>query len=532
MESEALDRLYKEGYVCVTKCYSFKEKFSIRCPQGHVTDNTLNSLNESLKRNICVCPECRRLKNRERLRLNIKSLLDKKGYTLVSENVQYGKKVEYICDKGHLASSAIPNLMNGKGCPMCFDETLIKHATIVKRLSKENYSVLDLDVNGSKTRFQCKCPEGHVYTTTYDSWYNSGNRCPHCAGNFPLTKEELVGRFEQQGYTLVSGYKNAGTPVALVCPNNHLYYVSWNNWSTKGHRCPKCSLVGVSVTEKEVLDFVRSIVDLKVVENDRTILEGRELDIVIPELKLAIEFCGLYWHGELKGKDKNYHKSKLLSCKEKGYKLIIIFEDEWLTKREIVESRLKSYINSTGMERVHARKCVIKEIDGSTSKQFCINNHLQGYGAGACIKLGAFYNDILVAIMTFSKPSLAKGQKFTEKGVYELHRFCPKTNYIIPGIASKLLKHFERNYDWSCLFSFADCRWSSGNLYSKLGFNLHSTTAPNYWYFTDSVKRIHRFMLRKTKKDDQNKTEWENRVEQGYDRIWDCGNLKYIKYKQ
>jgi hypothetical protein len=130
--------------------------------------------------------------------------------------------------------------------------------------------------------------------------------------------------------------------------------------------------------------------------------------------------------------------------------------------------------------------------------------------------------------MTFSRPSIAKGARNYKDNTWELSRFCSKINYHVVGIASKLLKYFERNYDWNEIFSYADRRWSSGDLYGKIGFDFIGKTQVNYWYIAKQ-KRIHRFALRKQRDDLVNKTEWEIRKFQGWNRIWDCGNLKYQK---
>ena len=143
------------------------------------------------------------------------------------------------------------------------------------------------------------------------------------------------------------------------------------------------------------------------------------------------------------------------------------------------------------------------------------------------IKLGAFYNNELISVMTFGKGNISKGSK-PKENVWELNRFCSNSSYHIPGIASKLLTYFKRNYQWKEIFSYADKRWSNGNLYNKIGFDLVGETGPNYWYIQNSMfKRIHRFNLRKTKDDPKNIPEWILRQSEGYFRIWDCGSLKF-----
>jgi hypothetical protein len=132
--------------------------------------------------------------------------------------------------------------------------------------------------------------------------------------------------------------------------------------------------------------------------------------------------------------------------------------------------------------------------------------------------------------MTFGK------SRFNKKYKYELLRFCNKLGYHIPGSASKLLKYFERNYKPKSLISYADRRWSRGNVYEKLGFKMIGKSKPNYWYFklTSNIRysRIN-FQKHKLKdileKFDETLSESENMKLNGYNRIYDCGNLVYVK---
>jgi len=305
----------------------------------------------------------------------------------------------------------------------------------------------------------------------------------------------------------------------------------WNSIQ-QGYMCPKCypRNQGYSKAEKEIAGFIKSFYDIK--ENDRQMINPRELDIYIPCKNIAVEFDGLYWHSDefLNENDaRNNHINKTNLCIEKGIKLIHIFEDEWIFKEEIVKSRLKQILNVNNSERIHARKCEIKEVDPKSKNEFLEKYHIQGKDSSV-VKLGAFYEDNLIALMTFSHGNIAKGSK-SEEDVWELNRFCSNYNYHIPGIASKLLTHFKRNYKWKEIFSYADRRWSNGNLYYKLGFELDHITKPNYWYLKDHM-RIHRFILRKKEEDPKDIPEWVLRQKEGFFRIWDCGNMKFIIKKQ
>ncbi len=307
---------------------------------------------------------------------------------------------------------------------------------------------------------------------------------------------------------------------------NTIFESTWWNVFQGCGRCNVCfpKKEFNSYAQQELIEFIQSL-NLNYTYNDRTIITPKELDIYIPDKKIAIEFNGLYWHSEQNlNEAQKYHNNKTNSCLEKDIQLIHIFEDEWIFKKDIVKSRLKQILNVNNTQKIHARKCTIKEIDSKIKNEFLEKFHIQGKD-NSIIKLGAFYNNELIAVMTFSHGNISKGSISLEQ-IYELNRFCSNYNYHIPGIASKLLKYFKCNYNWTEIFSYADRRWSKGNVYYKLGFQFDSITKSNYWYIKD-YKRIHRFSLRKKGYEDKDIPEWVLRKQQGYYRIWDCGNLKF-----
>jgi hypothetical protein len=83
-----------------------------------------------------------------------------------------------------------------------------------------------------------------------------------------------------------------------------------------------------------------------VLENTRNVIPPYELDIFIPEKNLAIEYCGLYWHSDIKGKSKDYHLNKYTMCMDKGVRLLTVFEDEYLTSSQEVLNRIREVISS------------------------------------------------------------------------------------------------------------------------------------------------------------------------------------------
>jgi len=80
---------------------------------------------------------------------------------------------------------------------------------------------------------------------------------------------------------------------------------------------------------KELIVFLNDL-NVKTKSNDKKILKGVEIDVLLEDYKLGIEYNGLYYHNEANGKDRSYHLTKTNLMNSNGYKFIHIFEDEWL----------------------------------------------------------------------------------------------------------------------------------------------------------------------------------------------------------
>lgn len=287
--------------------------------------------------------------------------------------------------------------------------------------------------------------------------------------------------------------------------------------------CSECNPIGVqfSSIESEVRKFLDDN-HISYTSNDKSLLNGKEIDIYIKDKNIAIEVNGVYWHSEFY-KNKNYHLNKTNMCKSIGIDLIHIWEDDWNFKKEIIKSII---LNRTGLlkNKIYARNCEIREVSSSESRKFLDCNHIQGYSSSQ-VKIGLYYNGELVSLMTF-------GWRYTNsKKEYELIRFCNKINYAIIGSASKLFSNFCKNYKVSYIISYADISMFSGGLYEKLGFEKVSQSKPNYFWVIDGVRK-HRFNYSKQKLIkqgfDPNKTEVDIMHERGYYRIFSCGQDKWI----
>jgi len=316
----------------------------------------------------------------------------------------------------------------------------------------------------------------------------------------------------------------------------HEYEIDISNFQNRKRYktvfCTKCNpMMGVTSGEEiKLQQFIQENYQGEILTNKRSIISPFELDIYLPELKLAFEFNGLWWHNEL-NKSNDYHLKKLELCESKGIRLIQIWEDGWRFKKDIVKSRILNLLGKS--ERIFARKCQIKEInDTKIVKDFLENNHTQG-NIFSSVEIGLFFNNELVSLMTFGKNRKSLGKK-SKKDEYELLRFCNKLNFTVIGGANRLFQNFIKNYKPEKIISYADRSWSQGNLYIQLGFKFDRKTKMNYYYVIDGVRR-HRFNYRKDvlikQGNDSNKTEREIMIEKNIYRIYDSGNLKFVYEK-
>lgn len=432
----------------------------------------------------------------------------------------------------------------GEGCPKCryIKSAKSKRRSICEVIKlandvhnfKYDYSLIT-EYKNDREKLPIICKEHGIFYQTMNNHIKGKQGCPECGkikchNSRYYTNEmfiELSNKKHNNFYSYEKvNYVDSKTNVTITCPihgdfnqipRNHIF----------GAGCPKC-FKDKSNIEKDIFNFISTLTQCKIIENDRTILDGKEIDIYIPDLALGIEVNGLIWHSEKFESDVNYHLKKTEKCLEKHIRLIHIFEDEWIYKKDIVKSRLKSIIHSE-LNIIYARKCEIKEVPYKDTTLFLENNHIQGSSLSK-YRYGLYYNDELVSLMTFGSLRKVLGSK-NKEGSYELLRFCNKLNTSVIGGASKLLKHFIKTHNPNEIISYADRRWSNGNLYEILNFNLTHKSHPNYFYVINK-QRIHRFSLRKDvliKKYNCPKdiTEHEFCLSKEWYRIYDCGCLCY-----
>ncbi len=421
-----------------------------------------------------------------------------------------------------------------------FVENKIREFSLLKDVYTKAYLCKELKINYEK--FDTLCKYNNIkpifdWGFGKDSKYYSKedfNLLSNILNESKLESEkrynihELCDIFQKEDSTICKAIKLLNIPYFISVTREYL--IDDNGFIKLQDYFSTTEMQGISYKEKELVGFIKSL-GIDFIENDRSIISPKELDIYIPSKKLAIEFDGLYYHSEL-FIDKNYHLDKTNLCNEKGIDLIHVFEDDWKYRKEIVKSMIKSRLGIYE-RKIFARKCTVKKISNSMAKLFFDENHLQGYAKTSDVHIGLFYNDELVQAISITN-------KGWHDGNVELTRMVSKKNMQVVGGFSKLIKYYCKNYNCNNLISYVFKAWFNGKGYINSGFKIIKENKPNYFYIMNNVK-LHKSNFRK----DKLKRMYENGKIKIYSdemteseicksnniyKIYDCGTVK-VKYE-
>ena len=458
-----------------------------------------------------------------------------------------GKKVWWICDRGHEWETKISSRVSGgTGCPYCSGNRVIIGETDLKTRFPDLIKEWDFDKNelpptsysyGSRKKVWWLCPKkNHSYKASI--YHRSMNKsgCPVCVGQKVLPGDndiatlfpELSKEWDTSKNLPLTPHDVAAKSTKKVwwkCENGH----SWKaiiSGRTGGSGCPRCCKK-VSTMETEVADFVKSILpqEVGVKTSDRSALRTHELDIYIPDHNLAIEFNGLYWHSEKVGKTKDKHIIKWKLCADKGIQLIVVWEDDWMLRRKIVESMISHKLGVSQDRKVYARNTFSDSVDFATARDFLDKYHIQGRSQGS--KYIGLYDQggDLVAVSSWRK----------NKNTLYLDRYA--TSCTVVGGMGKLLKKgisYAKENGLEKIVTFSDNSVSDGSLYKTLGFTFDGELRPDYYYKVGMERkhkfnyRVSRFQQDPTLKYIDGFTESQLAELNELDKVWDYGKKRWV----
>ncbi len=466
----------------------------------------------------------------------IKRAITKHGntYSYQEPSTPFGitSTVSIVCKQhGEFKQQAIKHV-NGNGCPECA-KTLMGKTRNTKSGILHRFNL----VHGQRFRYSKFLYTGfHVPSLitckTHGEFLQSpmnhlaGKGCPFCANDKrKLSQVEVIERLKdifgaKYDYSRIK-YTGIRDKIILSCKKHGEFSKPVAKlFCSIG--CPKCSTQsGSSNVEKRIASWLKKE-GLKVIRSDRKILDGKEIDILIPKCNVGIEINGLYWHS---GKAKEYHQQKTLLAASKNVQLFHLWEHEVSEKAPIVKSMLRIKLG-LAKNRIYARETRIERIDGSKAREFLNKNHLHGF-VPATYHFALIHEGTIVSVLSMDKP------RFNKHYEWEIIRFASTLNTVVIGGASKLFAYFVNSMNPSSIISYADLDHGNGGLYLHLGFVKKSVTEPGYFWLRDKqvIPRYqaqkHRMQSILGKEFDPSLSGRENMEMAGYTKVFNSGNAVY-----
>lgn len=437
------------------------------------------------------------------------------------------------------------NHMAGQGCKKCATEKTSNKTS----LTKKDFVEKSKAIHGDKYDYsQSKIVRANVPTTIIcpihgafkqkPQHHMNGSQCQLCANEErakfkSLTHEDFVLRATEThdgAYSYEKSiYKSNRDKLTITCPI-HGDFEQTPEMHLRGSGCSKCVRADKqSSGEREVCEFLDSL-GVRYITSDRELIAPKEIDIYLPDHNIAIEYDGMYWHSTNLEEEcvrmSKQHINKTEQCESIGVQLFHIFESEWNNplRKKAWKSMLRVKVGMA--ERIFARKCKIEPIKPSQAKIFCAKNHIQGEAQTS--KAYALTHDSEIVMVVTMNRCQAKAYE------WEMNRCCSKLDTVVVGGFSKLLNHIKQLHGTS-IVTYANRRFSIGNVYEVAGLKNKGYSAPSYWYWkpTEPLALHNKRMFRrkalekKLNRFDPSKSERRNMFDHGYRRIWDCGTIVY-----
>ena len=477
----------------------------------------------------------------------------------LSPAVYAGKnnKVDFICPLHGLQRMDAKNLMAGKKCQLCsFADRKNPRLTLRKVLLRfvsthgSTYDYSDVVYSGQQNPVAIKCSlHGTFWQKPEYHWTGSG--CPNCFNEFRrgATQRDSLDSFVAKATALwgdkfdysSAAYKNSQTRIEVICKEHGTVCETKPNWLLNGYNpCQNCNHMK-SNGEAEVFAFLSNLTAAEA--RNRTILKPRELDIYLPVHKLAVEYCGEFWHSygdaDSERKDRRKHIQKYQTCKEQGVRLITLLESEWKEHNYAVRRLLRNAVGKA-KGKLMARKCELRRVSNAEARVFYARYHPQG-GAGSGEHYALFWNGKMVACMRFVLGANDRGAGAANR-VWTLGRYA--TRVTVAGAASRLFKAFVRDFNPPLVKSFSDNRFFDGGMYAQLGFTLEADVPEDYQVWSPKLglrpkshyqrrlipKRLEEHGMSSEQFDPatDSRTEAEMTYLMGARRLYDCGKKRWV----
>lgn len=221
-------------------------------------------------------------------------LATQKGGTCISkEYIDSQVKLEWKCSKGHSWEATFYNIRNGHWCPYCAKCTKHTIEDCVDLAKQKHGKCLTAQYTNNNTKIEWECQKRHRWVASFNA-ISSGKWCPECSR---YTLDDCKGFAENKGGRCLSReYPGMTSKMEWECKYKHKWSASFNNVKNNGTWCPECYGWKTQALLKEICKDIFSTTILSCFKGFdwlKTNKNGRqEIDIWIPEIKLAIEYDG------------------------------------------------------------------------------------------------------------------------------------------------------------------------------------------------------------------------------------------------
>lgn len=348
-----------------------------------------------------------------------------------------------------------------RGCKQCSRDKIkaeydAKWKMDCTKIHKNKYDYSDTEVGDVLTHSKIYCKKHKEFFNQTPASHKSGRGCPLCAYDegklkLKMTIDQVEEKAKKLGYNYdfsESVYINSKERFKLRCDKGHTFYISSANLLSKdmSRGCPSCKR-NSSTAEQQLFEYISNYVEC--INNDRIQLDGYEIDIYVPSLRLGIEYNGLYWHNDEMQKISHFDKKSKAS--EKNIHLIHVYEDDWVNRPDFVKNRLVDIlqIKSEGYINIPVSKAHIEEIEGEfyyeMYSKFTLEPEVKIDGI-----LGLYYRNRVLAILPYQiKPELSCLIIDVIRNPY-----VPNSNYYDTIIT--ILKQANKNFKIACSIDWLD----------------------------------------------------------------------------
>ena len=432
----------------------------------------------------------------------------------------------------------------GSGCPQCSGREA-SEATSLAAVVPE--SVRWWDAGNERTPGQVAptstyvagwvCPEGHRFTAPVSLAARGGSmHCAVCSGRRVLagdnsladTHPELAAQWvrSESGSRSPEDTRQGSTfRVQWECSEGHRWHAAVKD-RTRGRGCPSCAHHR-STAEQSVFDHVRGLVgDLEVIQGDRSTIAPLELDILVPDLGVAVEFNGVFWHSERHGKGRDYHLEKWRKCRDAGIQLLTVWSDDWEARPDAVRAMLAHKLHRSSARRVFARKTEVVDVAWSDAQAFLDKHHIQGSVTGSAYLGLRDTNGVLVAVSVWQ--ALRPGEVVLARYATSAHVIGGLGKVTAAGATWARARQAKK------IVTFADHGVSDAGAYHAVGFILDKELPPNYTYeVADRRVNKARYRISRFRSDPEllfqdGMTERQLAELNGLYRVWDSGKDRLV----